>query len=896
MTATPPGPPTPPRRTAALLEAVLPPADAPVVLGDLAEAFVRRASEHGVPAARRWYRREALRYALRLGPGRAGSAVTTALGSDMINDLRLAARRILRNPAFSAVVVATLALGIGANATIFTVVDAVLFRSLPVEEPGRLVQVYGSSERDGNIGGMFQGFLPLSYPDFEDVRDAVTTLEGMYVHSQWPVSATVGDEAERIDGLYVSASYFDVLGVRPVVGRTFRPDEDQAPGADAVVVLRHGYWERRFGGDPSVVGRAMVVNARALEIIGVAPPGFRGTSTTLQPDIFVPVSMVGDVPPWGPLWTERGLRFFFAGGRIAPGRTPADVEAELDALAARLGETYPDTNRNRGLQALPLDRAKVDPNQGGMLARTGAVLLVMAGLVLLIACLNVANLLLARSLSRSGEMAVRASLGADRVRLVREMAAESGLLFALGAGLGVTAAVFAASALDGLRPPVFFGGSLDVAVDGRVLGLTVAVTLACALLFGVGPAVRASRQPAGGLRSRRAGATAASRRLRELLVAGQVALSVVALAGAGTFLRSLDASRAIDPGFSVDGLGLLDVDLAAQGLGPEEQRVFYTRMVEEAAALPGVLTAAVGSERPLGPAPLRRATRMDEDRSDGATGRYVRVEAVTADFFATLELPVVEGRALDAGDRDGTTLVAVPNRRLADMMWPGDPALGQRLEISLVDEPLEVVGVAADAKAVSLTEDPQPILYVPMDQHGAPAATLFVRMRTPAALEAARRAVEALDPTLPVFDVTTAQGLVAEDLWTARATATVLGLFGVLGLLLAGVGIYGVVAHSVRERTREMGLRMALGAPRRRVLREVLVRILLVAGAGAAAGTVAAVFTVRAFAGLLQGVTPGDPVTLGSVVAGLLLVAVAAAAVPAHRATRVDPMVVLRSE
>ena len=889
--------PTPPRGASALLEYLLPSDDAPTVLGDLEEAYRELVDEKGRGAARRWYWREALRYVLRLLPSKMREMGREGVAPGLLRDVRFAARRLRRSPGFSAVVVGTLALGIGGTAAVFGLVDGVLFRPMPVADEDRLVEVYGTSERDGNAGGMFAGFLPVSYPTFEDLRDGMASLDGVFVHSQWPVSVVVGDEPERVDGLYVSASFFDVLGVRPALGRGFLPDEDQSPGGDAVVVLSHGFWERQFGSDPAAVGRGILINARRFDIVGVAPPGFRGTSSTLQPDLFVPVSMIGDVPPWGPLWTQRGLRFFNMGGRLTPGRSVDDLRIDLERMAGVLGETYPETYRDRGFQALSLADAKVNPNQSATLSRTGAVLIVMAGLVNLIACLNVANLLLARSLARSTELAVRSSLGATRGRLVRAISSEAALLFLVGGGLGLGLAALALSAVDGTQPPAFGGGALDVGMNLRAVGFTVTATFACMVLFGAGPALRAAGRPAAGrLRQRATHGTSAGRLIGEGLVLGQVALSIIALAGAGVFYKSLQAAQDIDPGFDVSGLGMMDVDLAAAGYGEDETRVFYTQMVEAAGETGGVLSAVVGAERPLGPAPLRRATRLDQDRSQAGTGEYVRVEAVTPGFHQALGIDQVEGRALDPGDRDGGRLVAVVNRRLAELLWRDGSPLEQQLVISLVDDPITVVGVVDNAKAVSLAEDPQPILYLPIDQHPPMTGTLFVRMADGAALEQTRRAVQALDPTLPVFQVSTAETLLAADLWTARATVRVLGLFGLIGLLLGGVGIYGVVSDSVRSRTREMGLRMALGAGRGGVVRTAVGRMLAVVGLGSVAGVLAAVLVMRSFAVLLVGVSPGDPRALAAAVLGLLVVAVLAAYLPAWRATRVDPMVVLRGD
>lgn len=888
-------PPLPPWWARALLRRLLPADEIATVLGDLDEGFVQRARERGGRAARRWYRREALAYVLRVGLPRGASSLGATEAASMTREIRIAARALRRRPAFSLVVVLTLAVGIGTNASVFGLVDAVLFRPLPVEDPANLIEVYGSSERDGNAGGMFQGFLSLSYPNFVDLREGASTLDGAFVHSQWSVSVAGDGEPERVEALYVSGSFFDVLGVSPLLGRGFRPDEDRQPGADALVVLRHGYWERRFGSDPAVVGRTLRVNGRPLEVVGIAPPGFRGPRTTQMPDLFIPVSMIVDVPPWGPLWQNRGLRLFNVGARIADGRGLSDVRAELSVLGRRLAELHPESNRDRGLQVLPLAEAKAGPNQRAFLGRTGLVLLSVAGLVLLVACMNVGNLLLARGLSRQVEFAIRTSVGATRRLLIRHLVTESALLFALGAGLGVGGSLLTLGALDGLRSPAFGGMTLDVGMDLRVLTFALASTLVCMLLFGLGPALRSALTPAGTLRRGGSGLSG-GHWLRDGMIVGQVALSVVALTAAGLFLRSLDASMRIDPGVDLEGLGMLSVDPTAQGYEDDELRLFYRRLVEETEARAGVVSSALGSLRPLSAGPLRRATRIDEDPSDAGVGHLVRVESVSPGYFATLGITLEEGRLFDDGDRQGAPSVAVANGRLIELLWPGREALGQQLVLGLVDDPLEVVGTTATAKAASLTEDPQPVLYVPLDQIPTPAAHLFVRGRTASGLDEARAAVRTLDASLPVYGVTTGEGLLADALWTARATAWILTVFGLGALFLAAVGIYGVVAHSVRERTREMGLRIALGAGRGSVVASAVGRVMAAATVGAAIGLAAALLATGAVADLLVGVNPHDPGTLAGVTAGLLFVAAIAGFLPARRATRVDPMVVLRTE
>lgn len=900
--------PTPPALAAALLRRLLP-EDA---LGDLEEAFARRAERDGPRAARAWYRREALRFLLlwpalrpRDGPLAGASSGRGPAGrrlDALAQDLRFAARSLTRRPGFTAVVVLTLALGIGANATIFSLVNGVFLRPVPgVRDPGGIVEIFGSSSRDANAGG-FRGYLPMSWPTLRDVRERASTLEDVYVYTIFPASLVAGNEPERVMAGYVSGSFFDLLGVRPALGRTFAPEEGEAGGGAPVAVLSHGFWERRFGGEPDVVGRTVTLNTRPYTVIGVAPERFRGTSTLFGPDLWAPLPMIADIPVWGPLWENRSVRMFFAGARLEAGRSLAEARAELEAIGARIAETYPDEVRERSIEAVPLSEAAVSPNMRGALLGAGTVLLAMVTLLLAIACINVANLLLGQALGRRREMAIRRSVGAGRGRLAAQLATESVVLFGLGGALGVALSLQAQRILAGLRMPIFFGFevSLDVRPDARVLAFAAAVTLTCALLFGMLPAWRAARGDVsselreGDVRAGRS----ASGWLRGGLVVAQVALSLVALVGAGLFARSLQAARSADPGFEPAGLAMVSVDLGAQRYGAEEGRLYYRRAVDRLESVPGVASAAVGELRPLTAGPLRRVLHEDEPRDDPSLGHMVRTGSVSPGYFATMDIPLVQGRGFLPSDDEEAPDVAVVNRRLVELFWPDGDPLGRRLQIGLEAEAVEVVGVVPTGKYGDLAEDPQPALYRPVAQLYPPTATLFVRGRdgAPPPLPAARRAVQDLDAALPLFDVEPAEALLGRALWEDRAVALLLGVFGLVGMLLAAVGIYGVVAASVRERTREMGLRIALGARSGSVLALVLGRVLALSLAGSILGLAAAALLTRPLGSLLYGVGVADPLTFGGVAALLLAVALAAGYLPARRATRVDPMVALRSD
>ena len=813
-------------------------------------------------------------------------------------DIKFAIRSLIRRPALSGVIVVTLAVAIGANATIYSLVSSLFFGSIQVDRPQELIEVYGASDRDSNVGG-FQGFLPVSYPNFEDLREGAATLEGMYAYSMWPVSLELGAEPERSQAMFVSSEYFDVLGVPPALGRAFEPTEDDVGGVGAVAVISHAFWQERFGGSPEALGSTFRINTRSYTVVGVAPQGFRGTSTTVNTDIWVPISMIVDVPTWGDFWQNRGARFFFVGARLAGGRNLAEADGELRSIWAGLQETYPTMNRSRGVQLIPLLEARVNPNFRSVLAGATAVLAAVVGVLLLIACMNVANLLLARSLGRGQEMAVRTSIGAGRRRLVAQLLTESTVLFGVGGLAGLGVALLTQSALSGVQPPGLFGATLDVQMDIRVVGLTAAVTFVCGMIFGLIPAWRATRSDiASQLRDgRRDAGAAGGARIRGAMVAGQVALSLVALVGAGLFLRALGQAGQVPLGFVPEDLEVFSVDLGAQGYSEEEGRLFYREALDRLAAVPGVRTAAVSSLRPLNFGPLRAIFREGEDPSDSDAGTMIREELVSAGFVATVGASLLRGRDLEPSDVQDAVPVALVNQEMADRLWPNQDPLGQRFHIALPPADVTVVGVIETGKYVNVGEDPAPAYFRPVEQAYSPTATFF--LRTPpgsSALLAASRELQAIDPSLPVFDAMPAGNLVAQATWNTRAITFLLGVFGLVGLVLAAVGVYGVVATSVRQRTREIGLRMALGAQAPQMVLTVVRGSLAVTGFGIAVGLGLAALLARPLTPQLFGVSTTDLPTYAGTASILGIVAVLAAYLPARRAARVEPTEALRAE
>lgn len=880
----------------ALLDRVLP----DDLAADLREGHVRRARRSG-SAANAWYLRQAAGALWRL-PLLHPWAARTRL--DMLrHDLRYAVRSLLRRPVFSGVVVLTLTLAIGATTTVFSLFETLFLRALPVEAPERLVEVYGSAEVDGNLGAFGAGYLPVSQPNLQDALERTSTLQGGYAYSQMDASLQVGEQAERGPVQFVSASYFDVLGVRPALGRGFRPEED-VPG-HRVAVLSHGFWRTRLGADPDVIGTTVRVNTTPYTVVGVAPEAFRGTAVSARPHLWTPLPNMADVPFWGAYWDNRSARIFFGAGRLAEGRSLADARAELERIGAELAAEHPDLNTGQGLQVVSMDEGALNPNLRGAFLGATLVLLSIAAVVLLIACLNVANLLLGRALTRRREMAIRASVGANRQRLLAQVLTESLVLFGAGGLGGILLAVVAQGALSTVEPPLLSGQSLDLALEPSVLLFTCGVTVAAGLLFGLMPAVHGSRfDVAGDLRDDNRTTGSVGGWGRRALVVGQMALSVVALIGAGLFLRGLAEARQVDLGFRPAGLGVLSVDLGAGGYGPEEGRTFQRELQRRLEASTEVAAVALAEHAPLEASVLLPLAEGSADFLDPEQRRYARVTPATPSWAAVAGVPISTGRWIDERDGPDAAPVVVMNRAAADLFWPGEDPVGRSLLLGPDGRSATVVGTTPTGRYVSLTEEPQPVVYIPFEQAEALSTTVFVRAAPgePPPLDAARRTVSALDPAIPVFDVETATAAVDRALWTTRAISGILGAFGLVGLLLAGVGVYGVVSHSVRARRREMGLRMALGAQRARVLREVLRQALgmvvagTVVGLALAAGVALAGGRGGSLEEQLHGVPATDPLTYSSVAAVLLTVAVAAAAIPAVRATRVDPAITLKGE
>jgi putative ABC transport system permease protein len=822
----------------------------------------------------------------------------------LIRDLKLGARQLLRRPGFATLAVASLALGIGLNTTLFSVVNAVLLRQVPIEAPERLVEIYSSLNDDFPQ-------MTSSYPDYLSIREGADTLAGVAAHTFVRGILSTGGKPVLATGEAVTENYFEVLGVHPVLGRGFRPDE-KVEGQHAVLVLSHRLWQGRFAGQAGIVGQAVELSGRIYTVVGVAPPGFTGLLPGIDPEFWVPVAMIDqlsfsgvqsntDDDPGATRLQRRGARWLFVKGRLAEGRSVAEAQAQVETIYARLRKEYPATNERTKATVLPAADIRFHPMLDGYVEAASAVLLGAVALVLVIACANVANMLLARGAARSRELALRAAIGASRARLVRQLLAESLVLAALGGALGVLVAHWSSRLLmrlpmDALPIPVHF----DFRLDGTVLGFAALASLLTTALFGLAPAWSASKPdlvPA--LKADATGAGSVRRRvaLRDALVVGQLALSLTLLVAGSLLARGLLAARVTPLGYDPAPVTSLGFNLQMNGYDLDRAMALRRRAIAELRALPGVTAVSVATRLPLAPDINMEGVSIQGHQRPEDDGTPTDAVEVGPDYFRVVDVPILEGRALSEDDVEKQRKVLVVNQAMARRYWPGRSAVGERVYTEGFDkEPHEIVGVARDHKVRSVGEDPRPYLHFPAE----PSRTVSLVVRTavpPArALPALRAAILKLEPDVVFTEDLPAAEVAATTIAPTRIGALLLGAFGALALLLAAIGLYGVVAYSVSRRTREVGVRMALGARPRDVLALVLRQGGRLALVGIGVGAVLAALAGRVLESLLYGVSALDPVAYALAAGVLLVVATLANLVPALVAARVDPMRALRSE
>lgn len=819
----------------------------------------------------------------------------------LLKDLRHGVRQLLRRPAFAAAAIGSLALGIGLNTALFSVVNAVLFRDSLIARPDQLVEIYTGLNKEFPQ-------LTTSYRDYLDVRDGVDALAGVMANAYVRAILSTPDRGVLVTGEAVTANYFEVLGIRPALGRGFHESESATPGGAPVVVLSHGLWQRHFGASPTVIGEMVRLSGHTYSVVGVGPPGFGGTLPGIPTEFWVPVTMVErlefsgvqsstDTDPGTTRLDRRGTRWLFVKGRLADGRTIAEARAQVETIFARLSAAHPATNETSTASVVPVTSVRFHPLLDGYVRAASAALLGAVGLVLLIACANVANLLLARGAARRRELAIRAAIGASRGRLMRQLAAEAMLLAISGGAMGLLIAWWAGRALSGIGSNVFpMRIEFDFSIDPLVLAFATSVSVATALLFGLAPAWTASKPelvPA----LKDAAETGQRRRLsvRDALVVGQLALSLVLLVAGALLMRGLITARNTDLGYDPRAISSLSFNLQMNGYDLDRATTLRDRAFQAIGGLPGVTAVSTASRLPLAPDINIDAVKIPGHHGPDDEGTPVDVVSVGAGYFDVVAIPIVTGRAFTDDDTAGERKVAIINETMARQFWPDGTAVGRQIYIS-DPEPFVVVGVARDHKVRSVGEAPRPYLHVPEGK--VRAIGLVVRTTTPAAsaLPMLRDALWKLEPDIVFTEDVPAEQVAAMTLAPTRIGAMALGAFGVLALLLAAVGVYGVVAYSVSRRTREVGIRMALGAERGQVLRMVLAQGGRFALAGIALGAVASAGLGRLLESLLYGVSGIDPLAYGAAVVLLLLIAGVANLVPAITASRIDPVRALQSE
>jgi predicted permease len=811
----------------------------------------------------------------------------------LLQNLRYAFRSLARQPLLVVVVVASLGLGIGANTTIYSLANAFLLRPVPAQHPEELVAVY-TSESSGELYGS------TSHPAYLEMRDRNPALSSLAAYTVAPMSLTVNSHSQRLIGALVSGNYFTMLGAAPGHGRLLLPADD-APEAAAVVVVSHGLWTRRFGSNPELVGSRLMVNGHPFQVVGILRPDFLSAVMGVTPDLFVPLSATPLANPGSDRLEQRGGRWLFLMGRLAPDQKIGAVRARMNTIAREMGAQYPNTDSARVISVLPESQARLHPRIKGPVTAFMALLATVVALVLLVACANVAGLMLARATTRRREVGVRLALGASRGQIMSQFLVESLVLALLGGAAGWVLAAWGTDLLLAFKPPLPLDVPIDVRPDGRVLLFTLILSVVTGVLFGLVPALEALRvDPAPAIHEGAQGGLRRSR-LRSALVVGQVAVSLLLLIGAGLLVRALGRASQLDPGFEVNRTLALSFDLRLHGYDDAKGQGFYRDLLERVRALPQVEAAALDEHLPLGLGSQRSGLAIQGYTPAPREHIEIAGTVVSTGYFETLGIPIVSGRPFDDSDRAGGARVAIVNQAFARRFWPGQEAVGKRINLDTNGGDstwIEVVGVAGTIKYHNLAEDPLPFFYVPFAQAYGPAMTLVARVtRDPAReLAAMRGVVRSLDDDLPVFDAKTMTEHLGITLYPVRLASTVLGAIGVLALLLAAIGLYGVVAYAVSQRTREIGVRMALGARPLDVLRLIVSHGMRLAGVGLAIGLVLALAVTRLVTGLLYGVSPTDPVTLVAIGALLLSVTLLASWIPARRAARVDPMVALRHE
>jgi putative ABC transport system permease protein len=819
---------------------------------------------------------------------------------DLLRDLKYGLRSMTRAPAFSFFVILALALGIGASTTVFTVVNTLLLHPLPAQDPSRLVSLYTTDLKNQKQSS---SLLPISYLNLKDyqARNTVFSSLGGFAPPM-PMTSVEGTAQERFFGQLVTQGYFEALGLIPAKGRFFLPGEVSTPGSAPAAVLSYGAWKNRFNSVGDVIGKTLEINGIPFTVVGVAPQGFLGVSVVFGPDVWLPATMAQQVlpPELQDVLQQRGKPFFQGIARLKSGISRGQADASFETLAAALRREYTDANAGHAISVQPVTTALFSTTGGeGGLALVSTVLLLIVGLVLLIACSNVANLLMARTVSRRQEIAVRLAIGAGRGRLVRQLLTESGLLGLFGGFAGLGVGYEGCRFLWSFRPPEVARNLVDPKLDGTVFLFAFLLSLATGFIFGVVPALRASKT--GLIESLKeeahvAGPSGRGARFQKTLLAGQVAFSLVSLIAASLFLRAVQRAYDIDPGFDYQHLAVLMMNPEQQGHDAVRLKAFHRQVEDRVSIIPGVQAVTWASNLPFWSSASRGIFIEGQEQQRKSETINTVTNTIDVDYLKTMQIPLLQGRAFTAADQEGSLPVVIINEDLARRYWAHGNAIGNHLRLSGDTVRRQIVGVVKSSNYTTLGEAPQPCLYLPLRQSPGGSANLYVRSAgDPSLLLAAvQRGIKDVDPSVQVTDVRTGAKLVNQVLWNARIVLGMLGIFGLLALALASVGLYGILAYSVSSRQREIGVRMALGASRFDVLRLVLRQGMALVAVGVSLGLAISLLIGRAFSRMLFGLSPADPLSLLGASAVLLLVAAFACYLPALAASRMDPMQALR--
>lgn len=804
-----------------------------------------------------------------------------------LQDLRYGIRLLLKTPRATAVAVASLALGMGLNSAVFSVVDGMFLRPPSIRQPEQLVWIYGRTPQGSSTS--------TSYLEYLDLRDQSNVFSGLVAQSRRGSLLRVDDEIEVVMTTVVSANHFSVLGAGTALGRAFSPELDSSPEKEPVVILSHGLWQRRFGSDPQIIGKSIPLFERNCTVVGVLPQSFRGLEGMIAPDIWLPAtSWVAITPGNRPELERRDSRIYEVLGRLRPGVTVEQAQAQLDTIARRLEQAYPATNKGRRLSAVPETRRAAGR------VRMSLLLMSIVGLVLLIACANVATLLLAQGESRRREIGVRLALGAGRRRVLRQLLTESLLLSLVGAALGLLLASWLMDLAPALMPAGPFRLRLDVRLDQRVGTFTLIASLVTALLFGLAPALRASKADvAPVLKGEEPGRRSRRFSLWNVLAVGQIALSIVLLSASGLLLRSFLYTQQIDPGFDTKK-NMLVIMMASGSLsGPRQAQALFQRLAERLGSLPGVAHATYARRLLLagsGGGATKEVSIPGVELPPGRDTVEIKFNQVADNYFATMGTRVARGRGIERRDGPDSLKVVLINETMARQFWPNQDPIGRWLRIGRFEH--QIVGIVEDGKINQIHEAPEPFLYFAFAQMPPGEATLLVETAGDPALlaDAVKREMRSVDPKIVILSLMTMKQHMANALYMDRIPAVVSSGLAVLGMLLAAIGLYGVMSYAVNRRTHEFGVRLAMGAQERDVLGLVMRQGLKLALVGVPIGLAAALAATRVMSSFVYGVSPGDPLTFAASAVLVVAVGLLATEGPARRATKVDPVVALRHE